>query len=446
MTFISTPLPRHAKRRRLSRKDKPMTSSRCMLSAASALIAAGLLGGPAHAQTAPAAPDSSAAPAKWSDAITLGLQIEGGITINPATPKTNFGQLFTDHPNQPTLNQALVTFARDIPKDTSGWDVGFHFTGLYGSDARYTHFLGIADYALAERYQLDVVEASASVHMPVLVGLDVKAGLYPTPLGFETIDPSTNPFYSHSYIFNFGIPLKHSGVLAVLHATDYLDVYGGVDTGVNTTFGDQQGDNNGTVAGLFGFGFTLLGGNLTGVALTHFGPENAALSATQPLGLYNANHFNRYENDAYVTYKWNDKLSTTTEFNYIKDENPLINAPEGWGIAQYAAYTLTDTITLNARAEVFRDGKGFYVAYFPGIFDYVNAEYGKPNTAVAGPHATYGEITLGTTWKPALPKPISGLLIRPELRYDTTLAGPAAFNNGKDRGSFTIATDFVLSF
>ena len=426
-----------------------MTISRCLLSASSALIATGLLAAPAHAQTAPAAtasPAAPAAPAAWADAITWGLQIEGGITFNPAGPKTNFGQLFTDHPNQVELNQTLVTFARDIPKTATDWDVGFHFTGLYGSDARYTHFLGVFDYALAERDQFDIVEASASVHVPVLVGLDVKAGLYPTPLGFETIDPSTNPFYSHSYIFNFGIPLKHTGVLAVLHATDYLDLYGGMDTGVNTTFGAGQGDNNGTVAGLFGVGFTLLGGNLTGVALSHIGPENASLSNSQPLGLYNANHYMRYENDAYVTYKWNDKLSTTTEFNYIKDENPLIGAPEGWGIAQYAAYTLTDTITLNARAEVFRDGKGFWVNYFPGNLDYVNAEYGKSNTAVTGPHATYGEITLGTTLKPDLPKPVSGLLIRPELRYDTTLAGPNAFNNGKDRGSFTIATDFVLSF
>ena len=281
-----------------------MTTSRRILSASSALIAAGLLATPARAQTAPApaaSPAAPAAPAAWSDAITWGLQIEGGITFNPAGPKTNFGQLFTDHPNQVELNQTLLTFARDIPKDTSDWDVGFHFTGLYGADARYTHSLGVFDYALAERDQFDIVEASASVHVPVLVGLDVKAGLYPTPLGFETIDPSTNPFYSHSYIFNFGIPLKHTGVLAVLHATDYLDLYGGVDTGVNTTFGAGQGDNNGTVAGLFGFGVTLLGGNLTGVALSHIGPENASLSSSQPLGLYNANHYLRYENDAYVT-------------------------------------------------------------------------------------------------------------------------------------------------
>ena len=417
-----------------------------------------LLAVPVRADEAPAAPAAAgapaapAAPAAWEDNLKLGLQIEGGVSFNPYGPKTNWGQLFTDHPNQATLNQALVTISRDIPKDNTDWDVGFHFTGMYGSDARYTHFLGVFDYVTTNRWQLDIVEASVSVHVPVLAGgIDVKAGLYPTPLGFETIDPSTNPFYSHSYIFNFGIPLKHTGVLAVAHATDFLDLYGAVDTGVNTTFGDQSGDNNGTVAGLFGFGFTALDGNLTGVALTHFGPENPSLGSNQPLGYFNANHYNRYENDAYFTYKWNDKLTSTTEFNYIKDTNPLTNNAEGWGIAQYVSYALTDTIALNGRAEVFRDGKGFYVNYFPGNQDFVNVEYGKYNTAVAGPHATYGELTFGATWKPAdLPKPIAGLIIRPEVRYDSTLGVVQGysqpFNGGKNSQSVTIASDFILSF
>jgi hypothetical protein len=420
-----------------------MMTSRFLLAASSALFAAGMLTAPARADEAPAAP---AAPAAWSDNIKVGLQIEGGVSFNPDGPKTNFGQLFTDHPNQATLNQALVTFSRDIPKDVSDWDIGFHLTGMYGSDARYTHFLGFLDDGIKDRYELDVVEASVSVHVPVLAGgLDVKAGLYPTPLGFETIDPSTNPFYSHSYIFNFGIPLKHTGMLAVLHATDFLDIYGGVDSGVNTTVGN--GDNNSAVSGLAGFGLTLLGGNLTVTALTHIGPEEPLLTSSQPWGLANANHYDRYLSDAYATYKWTDKLSSTTEFNYAKEENPTVGAPEAWGIAQYVSYALTDTVTVNGRAEVFRDGKGFFVGYFPANLDFVNFEAGKPNTSVGGPHATYGELTVGATWKPdGLPKPIGGLLIRPELRYDTTLAGPNAFNGGKDTGSLTVASDFILSF
>jgi hypothetical protein len=35
-------------------------------------------------------------------------------------------------------------------------------------------------------------------HVPWVTegGIDLKIGQYPTPLGYETIDPSTNPFYS----------------------------------------------------------------------------------------------------------------------------------------------------------------------------------------------------------------------------------------------------------
>ena len=429
-----------------------MTTSRSLLIASSALFAAGLLAGPARAADAPAAP------AAWADAISFGAQIEGGVSFNTQGPKTNFGQLFTDHPNQPTLNQLLLTFSRDIPKDASDWDVGFHVTGLYGADARYTHFTGLLNNALPDqRYQLDIIEASASVHAPVLNGLDTKIGLYPTPLGFEYIDPSLNPFYTHSYIFNFGIPLKHAGVLSILHAADFLDIYAGVDTGVNTSFGD--GDNNGTVSGVFGFGLTLLGGSLTATALTHIGPEVASWRTDQPGGYGNANHYNRYLNDAYATYKVDDKLTVTTELNYAKEENPLATVYKGgaeaWGIAEYLAYTVSDTVTANARAEVFRDGKGYFVAYFPGNMDFVNFEEGRHNTATAAslPHATYSEITVGVTWKPAdLPKPIAGLSIRPELRYDTTLGGErsyGAYNPGKSdptTNSVTISTDFILAF
>ncbi len=63
----------------------------------------------------------------------------------------------------------------------------------------------------------------------------------------------------------------------------------------------------------------------------------------------------------------------------------------------------------------------------------------------AGP-ATYSEITLGLTYKPTLPAPISGLMIRPEVRYDYALTNTKAFNNGADRGVFTFGTDFVLNF
>jgi len=36
----------------------------------------------------------------------------------------------------------------------------------------------------------------------------------------ETIDPRNNVFYSHSYIFNFGVPSTDTGILAVFTSTN----------------------------------------------------------------------------------------------------------------------------------------------------------------------------------------------------------------------------------
>lgn len=277
------------------------------------------------------------------------------------------------------------------------------------------------------------------MHLPLLTagGIDVKVGQYSSPLGSETINPSTNPFYSHSYIFNFGVPFKHTGVLTTTHVNPVFDFYLGIDSGVNTSLG--AGDNNGAAAGIGGFGLNLLDGKLTVLALTHIGAENP--SRTVP----NADKYLRYLNDVVLTYKLDEKLSFTTEANYIRDDYARA---EGYGVAQYVAYALSDQVTLNGRAEVWRDNRNFYVAAFPGNLDYVDSERGFPATVVSAPRpTTYSEFTVGLTYKPSLPGvPLSTLMIRPELRYDRALNGSRAFNVGRDNGAFTAAADLVLGF
>ena len=310
------------------------------------------------APAAPAAPPPSIANFEgWQSGIKFNAQIEGGVSFATSGPKTNFGQLFTDHPNQAQLNQILLTASRVIDPKQTEWDVGFKFQLMYGSDARYTHYMGEFNHLTHDRYQLNLLEANMSVHAPLLTegGIDLKFGQFPTPIGFETIDPSGNPFYTHSYIFNFGIPFVHTGAYATVHATDVIDLYGGITTGVNTTFGG--GDNNGSAGAPFGFGLNLLEGKLTLLALSHVGPETSYRITPH------ASHYDRYLNDVTITYKPDDKFAFTTELNYIKDD---FGRAEGYGAAQYASYALTDTLTINGRAEVWRDNKGFFVGSFPG--------------------------------------------------------------------------------
>ena len=220
---------------------------------------------------------------------------------NPAGPADglNFGQLFTDHANQFQLNQILLTANKPLDPKDPDYQWGFKLQFMYGSDARYTQFLGELNRVVPnQRYQFDVVEANVLAHVPWLTegGIDLKVGQYPTPLGYETIDPSTNPFYSHSYIFQFGLPFKHTGALAVTHVNGMLDIYAGVDTGTNTTFG-PLGENNGAIGGIGGFNLIFLDGNLTILALTHFGPEQptrllvaAGVQRQRPVALLQRRH------------------------------------------------------------------------------------------------------------------------------------------------------------
>ncbi len=213
-----------------------------------------------------------------------------------------------------------------------------------------------------------------------------------------------------------------------------MDVYAGVDSGTNTSLGN--GDNNSAAAALGGFNLTLLGGNLTILALTHIGPENP--TRTVP----GADGFMRSYNDVVVTWKTTPKLTLTTEADFDRDAFFKANA---FGLAQYASYALNDHLALNGRAEVFRDDNGFFVADFPGVFDAVNALAGKPNTARSFGPNTYTELTLGVTVKPAVPAVISTLLLRPEVRWDHAFQRPP-FNAGRDHNAVTIAADAVLGF
>jgi outer membrane protein OmpA-like peptidoglycan-associated protein len=363
-------------------------------------------------------------------------QLEAGITANADSPKSgiNYGHLFTDKSNQPVLNQLLLTAEKPLDTNATDWALGYRVQGMFGTDARYTHFLGELDTDIKERDQVDIVEAWAFIHAPLLTdgGVDVKIGQYVTYLGAETIDPSTNAFYSKSYIFNFGIPLKHTGVMAITHVNPTLDIYTGIDTGVNTSLGN--GDNNGSAAFQGGFGLNgLAGGKLTILALTHMGPEDP-----------NDNTHWRFLNDIVATYKATDALTFTTELNYIHEE---LGNEDGYGIAQYVSYALNDTLTLNGRAEVWDDEKNFFVSAFPGNRTFVELERGLPldQPILVAPGGTgavqYSEFTLGVTYKPV----IAGtqlFMVRPEVRFDDALNGVKAYNGSTNQ--FTFGLDFVL--
>lgn len=388
---------------------------------------------------------ATAALGQEASPIKFSALIDAGITVTDTSPDSgvNFGHLLTDKHDQLLLNQLMLTAQKDLDPKATGYDWGFKAQGFYGSDARYTHYIGIFDDEPDSRYQFDITEANLLGHLPLLTngGIDVKAGLYSTPMGSEVIPASGNTFYSHSYIFNFGLPYKHTGILTTTHATPMVDVYLGVDTGVNTTFGNR-GDNNDRIAGMAGIGLNLLDGQLTILGLSHFGPESPSRG---PNGSPDADHQGRYLNDITVIYKATDRLTLTTELNYIKDD---LAEAQGYGIAQYAVYSVNDWLSLGARGEVWWDNNGFFVAGFPGNRDFVNVQRGEAverDLIAPGVRTTYGAVTVGANIKPqGLPSQVEGLTIRPELRYDRALNSVDAFDDLTARDQWGVAVDLVM--
>lgn len=404
----------------------------------SAVIVA-IAAGPARAQTLTPAEEAAQTRVLEQETAKSRLAIygwvESGITGNVDGPRDNqnFGRLFDDRSNEFVVNQAVITAERALePK--LGFDWGFRLQLLFGTDGRYIHSLGLRDHRTGTGlYQVDIPEVYLSLHFPVLTegGVDVKAGKFVTLEGAETIDPRTNFFYSHTYIFNFGIPLNHTGALFTLHTNSWLDLLAGVTRGVNTSIDD----NNNRPAFHGGFGLNFNEGRLVALVSTHIGPET-----------FHDNTDIRTLNDATITWKISDKFTSITDINYTYDEGANASA---YGVAQYLTYAINDRITANLRAEIWRDDKGFYAAQLADPGDPIRALDGDPTIdprTVGGGRTTYGALTIGADIKPPVPKPLTGLTIRPELRVDHSFSETQPFNDSSDDTMFTAAIDFIIGF
>jgi hypothetical protein len=405
----------------------------------------------AIAQQAPASDQGPVA--AWLGSVLVDGRIETGATFNPANPVTgiNFGQLFTDKANQLVLNQFDLRAERAPDTGAGRADFGFAFEGFYGMDAQFTHFMGIGDQGSTGRNSFDVLQANLQAFVPVThdVGVEAKAGLFVSPMGYEALDPRADFFYSHSYIFNFGLPWKATGVLTTTHVGRDVDVYLGYDTGANASVGPGGGYDDGRPHVLGGVAVRL--GEASIRAFTHIGPEDTPLALPPGVSPYGKL---RFYNDLMVSGPIGPRLGAAVELNYIEDEG--LHA-HGGGAAGYLTYDLSPSLSLGARVEAWRDAEGAFVASYPGNLDYLDQEEGLPNHAFHPGPATYGEATFGLNIRPgAAPgadevpaladSPFGQVTIRPEVRFDRVLAGASGFGTypGSARGQVTFAVDVVV--
>ena len=216
-------------------------------------------------------------------------------------------------------------------------------------------------------------------------------------------------------------------------------------------------DNNGGVGFEGGVGFNLLDGKLTMLATTNIGPQNPAT----PVGIDQCggcapSSTLRFLNDLVVTWKATDKLTFITDMNWAHDD--AAGGRDGYGIAQYVSYAITDFLKVVGRGEVWRDNNNFFVSSLgaPGNFNFVNAEHGflnfggfPPAGAFAPAPTTYMELTAGLNiTAPPIPEVpfIKSLVVRPEIRYDASLNSTTPFDVGTRASQLTFGGDIIVKF
>ncbi|HMB06045.1 MAG TPA: outer membrane beta-barrel protein [Isosphaeraceae bacterium] len=327
---------------------------------------------------------------------------------------------------------------------------GFRVDNLFGNDWQFNHMRGLFEHSFRVNHFLgyDPAQIYGEVHLPYLTrgGIDVKGGRFYTILGYEVVPATGRPLLSVPYMFNYGQPFTHFGMLSTLHLTDRVNVLNGAVNGWDRWINDHYKWNY-----LGGVTWTSKSGKAALAVSYIWGPNQYPrfLSGTNQqvflpgntipphedgrrnLG-YGSN--NRLSFTEVLTYKWTDKLTQVVE----SDQSFENNIPGSGGIPQpggtfvggtdrndswysfgnWFLYTFTEKLTGVWRSEVFRDDGGQRTGFRDNFY----------------------EMTLGLIWKP---KPY--IWIRPEARYDwAQFTHP--YNDGTRNSQLTLAIDAILLY
>jgi hypothetical protein len=325
--------------------------------------------------------------------------------LNVAPEPTRFGNEFL-------LSGAWMIVER--PPDTKNWSWGFRSDFYGGSDAALLRPLN--NFGPQDKHMgTDFRQLFISAHMPVLSakGIDLQLGRQNMPLGYETLMAPYRPLYSQTY-FWINFQVTATAAVATWHASNSLDLLGGVLIGYNTVF-EMRGRAPDYIARA-----TYRPGNSARTAFlgsVFVGPKPAPIAA---------GHTDSWQTIAEVEARrtWTPRFSQVMQASSSwasKDQTIQGGTSATHGVSSITTFHLYKQIDLNARGEWFYDAHGVH-------------------TGVAG---HFGEATLGLSIMPA-----RWVTFRPEVRGDFSgqpSFGPVgAANHG--RNQLTAAFDVIVKF
>jgi hypothetical protein len=364
--------------------------------------------------------------------------IQNSFTANPAFPSDgiNFGVTPNYKSNDWMGNQYYTVFERPLDHDGEV-NFGGRLDFLFGHDHSFNKMRGVFDgaFGATQFAGIDLAQFYAEMHLPVLTegGLDLKFGRWYTLHGYEVVPAIGRPLLSVPYMFTFGQPFTHWGLMTTWNVSDNLVVYNGIPQGW-----DRFQNENAPWGYMGGFSYTGMEDklNLTFVFSSNANvyPRffNVAIGDTPTLGS-NADYTDDSTNlwTTVLSYQWTDRLTQVMETDQgieygvpfdasPDDEVPYVRRGNGtwYSFGNWFLYELGDNLTGVWRSEIFWDTDGV-----------------RTGTA-----DRYYEQTLGLIYKPC-----PNLWIRPETRWDWAQYG-TPYNGGVSGSQFTYGLDVILLY
>ncbi len=359
------------------------------------------------------------------------------------TPGRAGGRQFNNSGSDFSIDQFKLTLESPLADDR--FAAGYRVDFLAGKDAERIHSYGLfsSDPNELSRRQarnnpqaVDLQQAYVAFRVPVGNGLDAKFGKFVSLAGAEAIDAPANWFLSRSYIFSFGEPFTHTGLLLSYRWNDMLDTQLGVVNGWDTVT-----DNNSGKTWLGRVGVSLLDGNLKNAVTVIGGPEQPS---------HNSNY--RWIVDDVLTWQTpRENLMLTFNAMAGHEDDAMDSGGfrhrgsfDWWGAAVAARYQWTPFVTTAVRVEYFSDADGARTDGAEGTRPLI----GPLPPPGAGMSTLRGVDYQAVTWSVWLERLFPNLTPRFELRWDR--AGEAVLRAGPDSDGentqVTLSVDAIYVF
>ncbi|HEV3042015.1 MAG TPA: outer membrane beta-barrel protein [Candidatus Angelobacter sp.] len=334
--------------------------------------------------------------------------------------------------NTAVLDQGVIYIERLVDTvQTDHVDVGFHLTGFYGVDYRFTTAKGWLSQQLLKynrQYGFDPMLEYADIYIPqVADGMNIRIGRYLSIPDIEAQLAPNNYIFTHSLLYSFD-PFTQTGILTTVKLNNRWVVQAGLSAGNDIAPWAKGGKPSLTVCVSYTF---------------HDGNDNLYPCVS---GINSGKY--AYNNVQFFVTTWNHKfnkswhMATESWYMYQRDvpsvspglANPLPTetnangafcapgqlkcfAPE-WAIVNYLQKDFNTRNYISIRTDYLDDRKGQRTGF--------QTKYSE--------HTLMWGHWLGNT-----------VLLRPELRFEHSYDVPA-YDTGIKKNQFIFAVDMVYKF